>query len=273
MKVVELFEAKMANLQAKPSKNPKWTFNEIAEKYDLTKSQLLAAMNKFEGFPEKSLKKTASYASESSASYYDSAEVTKWYKKVLKLVGGDPKDFAKNIKTYKPIKEATGDEKFDSMMGNMVNGAKNAKSSLDASVKGAKNAKDAMDDITHKNMRKGNITMKQAFGSDEENALDKVGIDFVEKPNSWKELDENPISRAQLKKAEQALGEKIKYYQGDEIYDVDGRPKGPLVSFANKPKEAVCIVSFYDEGEDETYDYLIDTTQAKSYARMWRKIS
>lgn len=115
------------------------------------------------------------------------------------------------------------------------------------------------------------ITMMQAFGSAEENALNDSGIKFYEKPNYWEDFEGNGyaakynISEIKLKKAEKVLGG-IKQYSAKEVYGTD-MPRSPLVSVQSMPKENVCIIKF---GNGDRY--LVDTTQASTYIRMWAKI-
>lgn len=116
------------------------------------------------------------------------------------------------------------------------------------------------------------ISMMQAFGSAEENALSDAGIKFCEKPSYWEDFEEGGhaakynISEIKLKKAEKVLGG-IKQYSAKEVYGTD-MPRTPLLSVQSMPKENVCIIKF---GNGDRY--LVDTTQARTYIRMWAKIS
>ena len=116
------------------------------------------------------------------------------------------------------------------------------------------------------------ITMTQAFGSPEMAALEEEGIKLTEKPTYWEDFEnggyanKRNIHQVALKRVEKTIG-KIKHYTGKDIYGSHRKPAGPLVSVINKPKENMCIIDF----EDGT-SYLVDTTQAKSYIRIWQKI-
>lgn len=111
----------------------------------------------------------------------------------------------------------------------------------------------------------------QAWGSPEMVALEAANIKFAEKPSDWDDFENNgfaakyTIHEIQLKKIEKTIGQ-LKTYSGKEIFGTHF-PKGPLVSFKKKPAENVCIISI------STGKYLVDTTQANSYIRMWAKIA
>ena len=110
------------------------------------------------------------------------------------------------------------------------------------------------------------VTMLQAFGSREENALADNGIRFTEKPDSWTELSKAPISEILLKKAEKIIG-RIKEYSAKEVFGRDFIT-GPLVTVRTMPRESVVVIKFEDGRK-----YLVDTTQANTYIRMWVQIS
>jgi hypothetical protein len=110
------------------------------------------------------------------------------------------------------------------------------------------------------------ISMMQAFGSKEENALADNGIKFREKPGYWEELDDKPISEIALKKAEKIIG-KIKEYTAKEVYGSDF-VKGPQATCNKMPAENVVVIKF-----DDGRKYLADTTQANTYIRMWVKVA
>lgn len=136
-------------------------------------------------------------------------------------------------------------------------------------------------DVTHVNFgklgpAKGKmepISMMQAFGSDEMNILDEIGIRLTEKPGYWEDFEgdgyavKRNIHDLLLKKAEKAIGHNFKEYNAKDVYGTD-RPGGPQVSVKKMPAETMCIIKM---GNGDRY--LVDTSQARSYIRMWQKIS
>lgn len=125
---------------------------------------------------------------------------------------------------------------------------------------------------------KHEVSMRQAFGSEEDNFLGTRGINFMEKPDYWGDLDHaegdyKPIKAAALEKAEQAMGTPFKIYTQDKIFtgrlskDKESKDGYMPQSDAKLPKENVFIVHMKDGTR-----YLADGTQARSYIRMWAKI-
>lgn len=119
------------------------------------------------------------------------------------------------------------------------------------------------------------ISMMQAFGSKEMNILHDVGIKLSEKPY-WEDFEEGGwaekrnINDLTLKKAEKALGRKFQVLTGKEVYGTDQKPKGALASVKNKDTSTLpnmFIITFNDGTR-----YLVDSTQADTYIRMWQKI-
>lgn len=116
------------------------------------------------------------------------------------------------------------------------------------------------------------VSLLSAFGGHTLQVLHDAGIRLMEKPNYWEDLDEKegkyrPLSQFDIKRAEKELGEKFKEVDGKDIYGYSSKPNGPLANYATKPKDDIMIVKFSDGTR-----YLIDTTQANTYARMWAKI-
>ena len=115
------------------------------------------------------------------------------------------------------------------------------------------------------------MSMVDAFGSPEMKALHSEKIHFAEKPSYWNDFENDgfaakyTIHEIQLKKIEKTIG-KLKEYTGEQVYGTDS-PRGPLVSVKNMPKENMCILKL------STGRYLVDTTQANTYIRMWAKIA
>lgn len=115
------------------------------------------------------------------------------------------------------------------------------------------------------------LTMTQAFGSKALNVTKELGIDLVEKPNYWRDLEQNTVHYDDIGEAEMELGSSFKAYGGDEIYANYGgsdKPKGPLASVKKMPAESMFIVQFDDGSE-----YLADQTGASTYIRNWVKIA
>lgn len=120
------------------------------------------------------------------------------------------------------------------------------------------------------------VSMLQAFGSPELNALHDVGIKLTEKPSYWEDFEgdgyaaKNNIHQLALKKAERAAG-KFKVYKGADLFDAKNgsdKPRGPLVKPSFMPTENMFIVHFaFDDSR-----YLCDTTGANTYIRNWQKI-
>lgn len=129
------------------------------------------------------------------------------------------------------------------------------------------------DDVVPKDAKP--ISMMQAFGSAEMNALDEVGIRLTEKPSYWDDFDGNGfaakrnIHEITLKRAEKAVGRKFKVYKGTEVFGLIDKPRGPQVKTVMSPSdmEPMAIIEFGDGTR-----YLVDTTQANTYIRMWQKI-
>jgi hypothetical protein len=116
------------------------------------------------------------------------------------------------------------------------------------------------------------ITGVQAFGSEEMNVLHDAGVKLVEKPYGWDEFKEDGAHKKNvydpftLRRAEKALGFKLKVYTGKEIFGTAGRPSGMLAD-AKFPPEEMFIVDF--GGGDR---WLCDTSGASSYIRNWAKL-
>lgn len=117
------------------------------------------------------------------------------------------------------------------------------------------------------------ISMMQAFGSAEMNALDEVGIKLTEKPSYFDDFEGNGyavkrnIHDLTLKKAEKAIGRKFQELDAKDFYGGTD-PRGPLVKFTKEPPFKMGILKFQNGNR-----YLVDTTQASTYIRMWQKIN
>lgn len=104
-------------------------------------------------------------------------------------------------------------------------------------------------------------------GSEEYAKLYDMGIKFAEKPHGWDELDDQKtVTQAEIDKAEKAIGVQFKVYTADKVFGSDKKPRGPMVD-ADLPEEPIVIIHFKDGTR-----YLVDTTMANSYIRMWAKI-
>lgn len=115
------------------------------------------------------------------------------------------------------------------------------------------------------------ISMIDAFGSAGMKAMAKLGIKFAEKPQ-WSDLEadgqygDRTVSAFKLKAAEKAIG-KLKEYDAKDVFGSAVKKAGCLANVKKMPTEDVCIIKFSDGTR-----YLVDTTQANSYIRMWLKI-
>lgn len=114
------------------------------------------------------------------------------------------------------------------------------------------------------------VSAFDAFASGSEKAIKDIAR-LYEKPSGWAELDKpsqgyKPLTDFDIKRAEKALGHKLKIYSAVEIFGTNARPKGPLVDLKKKPNEQMCIIEFTDA------KYLVDTSAANTYIRMWARI-
>jgi hypothetical protein len=102
-------------------------------------------------------------------------------------------------------------------------------------------------------------------------AMQKEHVSFIEKPSYWEELDEKPITELKLRRLEKLYKEKtgkaFRVIPAKNIFGSDVKPSGPLRRVTTMPAEDNCIVTF-----DDGTKYLVDTTQANTYIRMWLKI-
>ena len=119
------------------------------------------------------------------------------------------------------------------------------------------------------------ITLMQAFGSKEMNILNDAGIKLSEKPY-WEDFEEGGyyedrnIHDIKLKKIERELGFKLPVFTGKEVFGVDQKPKGALATVKGGDTSKfpnMFIIEFSDGTR-----YLVDSTQANTYIRMWQKI-
>jgi hypothetical protein len=116
------------------------------------------------------------------------------------------------------------------------------------------------------------VTMLQAFGSKEINAFNDAGIKLAEKPDGWNAFEDGAYlakyayTELQLRRAEKALGHRLKVYTSKEIFGTSGRPRGMLAN-ADFPAEEMFIVDF---GNNDRW--IADTTGANTYIRNWAKL-
>jgi hypothetical protein len=119
------------------------------------------------------------------------------------------------------------------------------------------------------------ITMMQAFGSREMNILNDAGIKLTEKPY-WEDFEEGGyyedrnIHDIKLKKVERELGHKLPVFTGKDVFGVDQKPNGALATVKGGDTSKfpnMFIIEFSDGTR-----YLVDSTQASTYIRMWQKI-
>ena len=107
-----------------------------------------------------------------------------------------------------------------------------------------------------------------------------IGVEFAEKPGYFSDINpdnDEQITEVQLRKLQNILSKKnipqLKEYPSKKIYghrgslDQDRTGFGPLTSHQWLPKEGTFIIRF-----DNDHRYLVDTSGAKSYIRMWLRI-
>lgn len=126
------------------------------------------------------------------------------------------------------------------------------------------------------------IDLSDIFASKIYNIVKKdIGVEFAEKPGYFSELKSaddiyKPISEIQLKKLQNILSKKnipeLKEYSSKKIYGPRGALDkdsgfGPLAAHQWLPKEGTFIIKFENGNR-----YLVDTSGAKSYIRMWLRI-
>lgn len=101
-------------------------------------------------------------------------------------------------------------------------------------------------------------------------ALSKLGLKVMEKPSYWEDLDKEqesykPWTELGVKRAEKELGVKFKHVKSETLLP-HGKKKGPMQNMT-PPDWDQAIVEFPDGTK-----YFADSTQARSYIRMWAKI-
>lgn len=114
------------------------------------------------------------------------------------------------------------------------------------------------------------MSLLQAFGSPEINIAHDLGIKFIEKPSYFEDIDqEDQVNELQLRRLKNELhkaGVALKTYDSSEIWGAD--PRGPLQTAKHMPEDRMAIVKMKSGKR-----YLIDTTGANTYIRMWRGIN
>ena len=119
---------------------------------------------------------------------------------------------------------------------------------------------------TRKVIKPEPMSMLQAFGSDQANIINSLGISLVEKPSYWEDLKGiGDLNLAKLSKLLKRSGYNLKTYSTKDIYGMD--PKGPQSSVLKMPPEEMFIIQFMNGNR-----YLVDRIGARSYIRNWAKI-
>lgn len=114
------------------------------------------------------------------------------------------------------------------------------------------------------------VSVMNAFGSKEMNALNDAGITLTEKPSYFEDFEKGGhaaaknIHQLKLKKVENILG-KLVEYPASAIFKTSN-PETPQAK-ADLPKESMFIVKLGNGNR-----YLVDASQARTYIRMWQKI-
>jgi hypothetical protein len=132
-------------------------------------------------------------------------------------------------------------------------------------MRDVRTGKDVMVNMDHAK----EISMLDAFAPTL-GALSKLGLKVMEKPSYWEDLDakrENykPWTELELRRAEKELGGKFPRVKSETLLP-HGKKKGPMQDMT-KPDWDQAIVEFPDGTK-----YFADSTQARSYIRMWAKI-
>ena len=140
------------------------------------------------------------------------------------------------------------------------------------------------------------ISMMQAFGGREQQALDSIGINFVEKPSEFagidnREADGQVVSSRQIKKLGELIGRKIESYDAYHVLAINPSTgmDHPQVdaNFNNTQGEETFILWFPPNPKiDKWYTsrnkypsimpnsrYLVNRTGASKYIRNWIKIT
>lgn len=109
------------------------------------------------------------------------------------------------------------------------------------------------------------ISMMAAMGDNEGDVLQKAGVKMSEKPSYWEDLVDNTLDELAVKRIEKLLGRKLTRIDGESVYG--RKPKGPLTRVNKMPDDNLLILKF----EDGT-SYLVNTSHANTYIRMWAGI-
>lgn len=114
--------------------------------------------------------------------------------------------------------------------------------------------------------------MTKAFGSKGMNIVYDTlpQKKFFEKPSEFSDLDHREsaqISEFEVRKIAKAFKENGLYLETYDVYDIfGGTPRYPMVD-ADLPQETTFLIQFPKDRE-----YLVDTTGATQYVRMWLKV-
>jgi hypothetical protein len=85
MKLSELFEGLGGSTfygKKSSGKGPQWSFQELADEFNLTKQELQSAIKRYPGFPEPTIRHAGTTAAP-TRTYYDLKAARKWYKENL----------------------------------------------------------------------------------------------------------------------------------------------------------------------------------------------
>jgi hypothetical protein len=134
------------------------------------------------------------------------------------------------------------------------------------------NEGDVVDFKSGKKVVPQQISMRQAFGGEEENALYAIGIKFAEKPSYPEDFEgrgpyrEYKVDQVALKRAERAVGHRFSEYSTRNMYGSD--PSSLQSSVKHMPDDEVFIIRF---GNGDRY--LVSQVGARTYIRNWAKIT
>jgi|TARA_R100000093_G_scaffold66990_1_gene38277 hypothetical protein len=134
------------------------------------------------------------------------------------------------------------------------------------------NASDLFKAKTEADAQKSMRETQKFMGASDE-YLDSIGkgVRFQEKPSYWEDIDKS-ISSSQLNDLEQVLGKKLNTYDINSVLEDPNRPLSNLMRDNLKEEDQIKGSSFIVWDPDSQSRYLVNTSGADSYVRMWTGI-
>ncbi len=140
------------------------------------------------------------------------------------------------------------------------------------------------------------VSLMSVFGGREQQALDSVGINFIEKPMSFSSIDNRVadgqgVSARQIKKLEELIGRKLQSYNAYDVLDINpvygmDHPQTNANFNATKGEETFILWFPPNPQIDNWYTkrnkypsitpnsrYLVNNTGASKYIRNWIKLT